>query len=59
MNEAGFNSDIIESSLAHTDKNEVRRAYNRANYLKQRNDLLAWWGEKIQNASITKYKSKG
>lgn len=59
MNEAGFNSDIIESSLAHTDKNEVRRAYNRANYLKQRNDLLAWWGEKIQNSSITKYKSKG
>ncbi|MET3058257.1 integrase domain-containing protein [Serratia marcescens] len=41
MNEAGFNSDIIESSLAHTDKNEVRKAYNRANHIKQRNELLA------------------
>ncbi|MEG5760502.1 integrase domain-containing protein [Enterobacter hormaechei] len=59
MNEAGFNADIIESSLAHTDKNEVRRAYNRANYLKQRSDLLAWWGDEIQNASIIKSKSKG
>lgn len=59
MNEAGFNSDIIESSLAHTDKNEVRRAYNHANYLTQLNDLLAWWGEEIQNASIIEYKSKG
>jgi len=29
MNEAEFNSDVIESALAHTDKNEVRRAYNR------------------------------
>ncbi|GKV76051.1 hypothetical protein PEC106568_12250 [Pectobacterium carotovorum subsp. carotovorum] len=29
MNEQGFNSDIIESALAHVDKNEVRREYNR------------------------------
>lgn len=33
LNEAGFNSDVIESSLAHRDKKEVRRAYNRATYL--------------------------
>jgi hypothetical protein len=29
MNEAGLNADVIEAALAHSDKNEVRRAYNR------------------------------
>lgn len=49
MNEAGFNPDVIEASLAHSDKNEVRRAYNRSTYLPQRQDLLAWWGNFIEN----------
>ncbi len=45
MNEAGFNPDVIEASLAHSDKNEVRRAYNRSIYLEQRIVLMNWWGE--------------
>lgn len=44
MNEAGFSPDIIEPALAHSDKNEVRRAYNRSTYLEQRKDLMSWWG---------------
>ncbi|EKN6151166.1 integrase domain-containing protein [Yersinia enterocolitica] len=44
MNEAGFNADVIEAALSHSDKNEVRRAYNRSTYLEQRIDLLSWWG---------------
>ncbi|CAM7600234.1 MAG: integrase domain-containing protein [Enterobacteriaceae bacterium] len=44
MNEAGFNSDVIEAALAHSDKNEVRRAYNRSTYLSQRQELMQWWG---------------
>jgi integrase len=36
LNEANFNSDVIESALAHIDKNEVRRAYNRTTYLAQK-----------------------
>jgi len=42
LNEAGFNSDIIESALAHIDKKEVRRAYNRSIYLEQRKELMSW-----------------
>lgn len=45
MNEAGFNPDVIEAALAHSDKNEVRRAYNRSIYLEQRITLMDWWGE--------------
>ncbi|MFR0655925.1 integrase domain-containing protein [Pantoea sp. SIMBA_079] len=47
MNEAGLNPDVIESALAHTDKNEVRRAYNRSIYLEQRIELMNWWGTQV------------
>lgn len=50
MNEAGFNADVIEASLARTDKNEVRRAYNRALYIAQRIELMNWWGIQLQTA---------
>lgn len=43
MNEAGLNADVIEASLAHYDKNEVRRAYNRSTYLAARYDLMNRW----------------
>lgn len=49
LNEAGFNGDIIESALAHTDKNEVRRAYNRSIYLTQRVALMNWWGKEVKS----------
>lgn len=44
LNDYDFNSDVIEASLAHIDKNEVRRANNRSTYLKQRTELMEWWG---------------
>ncbi|MBE3471065.1 tyrosine-type recombinase/integrase [Enterobacter cloacae complex sp. P15RS] len=45
MNEFEFNPDVIEAALAHIDKNEVRRAYNRSVYLTQREELMEWWGK--------------
>ncbi|PZL93629.1 integrase [Pantoea graminicola] len=45
MNEAGINPDVIEAALAHCDKNEVRKAYNRSTYLLQRIELMDWWGK--------------
>ncbi|MBJ5119754.1 tyrosine-type recombinase/integrase [Salmonella enterica subsp. enterica serovar Derby] len=44
MNEAGLNPDVIESALAHTDRNEVRKAYNRSTYITQRVEIMSWWG---------------
>ncbi|EPN3559014.1 integrase domain-containing protein [Cronobacter sakazakii] len=49
MNEAGLNSDVIEAALAHIEKNEVRRAYNRSTYLEKRKGLMNWWGNFIVN----------
>ena len=51
LNEEGFDPDVIEAALAHIDKNEVRRAYNRAEYIKRRRTLMCWWSLHIENAS--------
>lgn len=39
-NEQGFPPDVIEAALTHVDKNEVRRAYNRSDYLEQRRPMM-------------------
>jgi len=52
LNENGFKSDVIERQLAHIEGNQVRRAYNRAEYLPERKEMMQWWGnylEKISN----------
>ena len=45
LNEHGFEPDIVETALAHTDKNTVRAAYNRADYVEQRRDIMDWWSK--------------
>jgi len=47
LNEEGFNADAIESLLAHVEKNEVRRAYNRATYIKEKKEIVEWWSNLI------------
>jgi len=47
LNETGFSPDIIEAALAHSDKNEVRRAYNHSTYLAQRTELMNLWGKMV------------
>ncbi len=55
LNEQGFDPDVIEAALAHIDKNEVRRAYNHAEYLERRRVMMAWWSEHIELAQTGKY----
>lgn len=48
LNEQGFEHDVIEAALAHKDENEVRAAYNRAQYLDRRRSMMEWWSNKIE-----------
>ncbi len=50
LNEQGFPPDVIEAALAHVDKNEVRRAYNRSDYLEQRRPMMQWWADLVMAA---------
>lgn len=59
LNEEGLNPDVIEAALSHVDKNEVRRAYNRAEYLDSRRELMCWWSEHIQQASMGNLSATG
>lgn len=59
LNERGFDPDIIEAALAHVDKNEVRRAYNRAEYLERRRIMMCWWSNQIDEAATGKVTIAG
>ena len=43
-----FRGEVIESLLAHKDPNEIRRAYNRANYEEEKRELVMWWGDFLE-----------
>jgi integrase len=45
LNESGFRSDVIERQLAHCERNEVRGAYNRAEYLAERAKMMQHWAD--------------
>jgi len=42
---SGFPHDVIERQLAHKERDEVRAAYNRAEYLDSRRQLMKWWAD--------------
>ena len=45
LNEQGWNSDLIELSLAHVEGNSVRAAYNRAERLPERREMMQAWAD--------------
>jgi len=45
LNEMGWNSDLIERQLAHAERNAVRAAYNRAEYLPERRKMMQAWAD--------------
>lgn len=44
-NENGWNPDVIERQLAHKERNEIRAAYHRSAYMKDRERLMQWWAD--------------
>jgi integrase len=54
LNELGYNSDWIERQLAHGERNEVRAAYNYAEYLPERRRMMQEWADyldELKNAA--------
>ncbi|HDD9166584.1 TPA: tyrosine-type recombinase/integrase [Escherichia coli] len=48
-----FRTDVLEAALAHSKKDEIIAAYNRAEYLTERVILMQWWSDFV---SSQKYK---
>lgn len=51
LNEAQFNRDWIEIQLAHCD-GSIRGAYNFAEWLPARRDMMAWWADYLEGSAI-------
>lgn len=49
LNNRGFDPEVIEAALAHQDKNEIRRTYNRSTYFDQRVTLMQEWADLVEN----------
>ena len=52
LNELGYNADLIEIQLSHSQANKVRAAYNHAEYLEERITMMQEWSDyldKLQN----------
>ena len=53
LNESGkWNSDAIERQLAHSEKDQVRAAYNRATYLEERKRMMQWYADYLEEIKV-------
>jgi integrase len=57
LNEQGWNRDAIERQLAHAERNNIRAAYNYAEYLPERRKMMQHWADYLDtltNSSVIK-----
>jgi integrase len=47
LNELGWGVDVIERQLAHQERNRVRAAYNRAQHLEERREMMQAWADRL------------
>jgi integrase len=47
LNEMGLRSDVIEMQLAHKERNKVRAAYHRSEYLDERRRMMQFWADYV------------
>ena len=48
LNEQGFNPDAIERQLAHVEEDRIRAAYNRADYMDERREMMQWYSDYLR-----------
>lgn len=49
LNEQEYNRDWIEAQLAHAERNAIRDAYNRAEYLPERRRMMQEWADYLDS----------
>ena len=52
LNEQGYRADVIEAQLAHGEKNAIRAAYNHAEYLPERRQMMQEWANYLDSLRI-------
>ena len=54
LHENGFESAVIEIQLAHAERNKVKAAYNHAEYLDKRTEMMQWWADYLDKLKNSK-----
>lgn len=49
LNDSGFRSEVIEAALSHSIKDKVAAAYNHAQYLEERREMLQWYSDYLDS----------
>ena len=49
LHEHGFDKEHIDRQMAHLDRTSVSSAYNYAEYLKPRTEMMQWWGDYLES----------
>ena len=57
LHEQGFMHEAIELQLAHEQENKISKAYNGAQHLDYRRDMMNQWANFIRNAINNKIKN--
>lgn len=52
LNELMVHRDVVEACLAHAVEGDVRRVYNRSNYLEHRKPVMQQWGDYCQQCGL-------
>jgi integrase len=47
--EHNWPGDVIEIQLAHREHNKVKAAYNHAQYMDKRREMMQWWADYLEN----------
>jgi len=58
LNEQGWNRDAIERQLAHSERNDIRAAYNYAEYLPERRKMMQYWADYLDGLMQSKTEEK-
>ena len=64
LNEMGYRPDVIERQLAHIERNAVRAAYHRSQYLEERKTMMQAWADFLDtqragSPKVVAFKRKG
>ncbi|MCK9606724.1 MAG: tyrosine-type recombinase/integrase [Methylomonas sp.] len=63
LNEHGWSPDAIERQLSHMPKDQVRAAYNRAQYLNERRRMMQTWADYLDDlksgAQVIPFRMQG
>lgn len=52
LNEMGYRFDVIEAQLSHVERDRTRAAYNHAQYLEERREMMQGWADYLDRVRV-------